>query len=263
MEKPAPPPKNRIIWTRSLADWAHDVSLFPADASPHLSEVLHLPCIALRALPLSPLGEGLKNFAAAAFTSSQAVHFFLAESTQRQLLQSIPLVFAIGAQTAATLQTYGFTAKVPPGNPGGKSLGAYLAKELPTGSHILWPRAKTPAYDFAPDLKFHGILVTPLPVYETLVAITDHSGQTLTSEHIAALISSMTGVVCFASPSAVASFAAAFRPNDNRLRTALTAATIGPTTAQAADGLFERCAMAPQANIADLAQLARGILAVN
>jgi uroporphyrinogen-III synthase len=223
-----------LVWTRALAEWAEDeLKLWQAALGPSV-RVVRLPCIRVEALAATL--PDLRPFDAAVLTSASALRH--ATGPLRDALQACRRVFTHGDKTAEAARTAGITTIEKEGVRTAKELAAHVLRELAPGSRVLVPTAEEPAFDMAGALTAAGLEAVAVSTYRTHAEARRQDGGRLTPEDIAAATRDWSGVVCFTSPSAVRAFTAAFAPASNRLRDALTAVAVGPTTAEACTGQF-------------------------
>ena len=239
-----------IIWTRSTSDWEVDAALFGS------TSVLHLPCIKTEAIPARLTS---RKFDALVFTSVSAVRCALADPKLSPVVRQIRRVFTHGARTAAVASDMGLEPTLVD-EPTGAALGRFLATTLPTGTKILWPSASQVAHDITDELSKAQIQVTRVPVYTTTRQLHLPTGLSPNEKEKEHLIRTLTGVVCFASPSAVDGFVGTLEPETNRLGRELTAIVIGPTTRDATVSYFEKVVTCHEATTAALATTATELL---
>jgi len=245
-----------IIWTRSEGDWLIDArhweSNNPDDAA--RTPLLRLPCIATVAL--TPRITRRRT-PACIFTSANAVRYALADARVRALVQTAATVYTHGSRTASELDAHGIPAThidVATGSELAKRLAVLLPKDK---TPIIWPSADQVAHDFTTDLEAAGIAITRIPVYSTERRLRLPGGKAPNAAQIEEMIDHLSGIVCFASPSAVEGFVQALEPEDNRLGEGLLAVTIGPTTQTAAQKFFRHVMAIDEATIGELAAAAR------
>ena len=235
-----------LVWTRGADDWASDAPLLAA--LPAGVQLVRLPCVALAPRPALPARERYDHVV---LTSAHAVDFALADTRLAPLLRGAQGVWTHGAATAARLRAAGLAVTLVDGARTGAELGAALVARLPEGASVLLPTAAEPAYDLAAWLRGQGFAAEAAVCYETAVGAREVDGRALADSRRDELAATLTGIVCFGSPSAVAGFAAELLPG--RLSTALVAAVIGPTTAAAAaERAFARVVTARENSLAAL-----------
>lgn len=180
----------------------------------------------------------LGDFDAAAFASANAVEAFFARAGK--VLKKKPaapgLVAAVGPATAKALAARGWKAATVPDD--ARAEGLARALKLPRGARVLLPRAEKGREVLPRLLRAAGAEVTLATAYRTLA---DHDGRV----RLKAALAGGAHAVCFASPSAVASAAAALgQARLRRVFTAAAAVAIGPTTAAALKSRGVRAAQA-------------------
>ena len=239
-----------LIWTRSIADWQDDAATILTPVSSNL--VIHIPCLELAAST-----PKLKNFSCdyVIFTSANAVRFGLAVPEIDEAVRGARGIFTHGEATAAALKTRGLTPIVAPVRTAAE-LSEWLETKLPPQAALGLPCAAEPAWPMAQELSKKGFKATNWVCYQTVANATTTDGKALSPPAISDLCSNLSGVVAFASPSAVRGFAKVFQPELNRLHKALIAATIGPSTQAAAKAHFQFVKMAATNSLPALVQLA-------
>ncbi len=239
-----------LIWTRSIADWQDDAANILKPAPSHL--VNHIPCLALAAST-----PKLENFSCdyVVFTSANAVRFGLAVRDIDEAVRGARGIFTHGEATAAALKARGLKPIVAPVRTAAE-LSEWLETKLPPQAAIGLPCAAEPAWPMADELSRKGFKASNWVCYETVAEATTTEGKALSAQAVSELCSNLSGVVAFASPSAVRGFAKVFQPELNRLHKVLTAATIGPSTHAAAKAHFEIVRMAASNSLPALVQLA-------
>lgn len=243
-----------LVWTRSLEDWATDQALLVGLKN---VDVVHLPCIETTALPAS-LPTGVWD--CAVFTSAHAVDFALANPSLNAGIARVASLYTHGASTAERLAAAGLAPTLVKGIRTAEELAAWLKQTLKPGTRVLVPTAAEPAFDLAGTLTAAGLPAAALACYQTSMEARSAEGSPLSRAMIEDLNARLSGVICFASPSAVKGFVKVFAPQRGRLATALKVAAIGPTTAAAARGEFKNCQTAFVNELASLVTLAQTML---
>lgn len=221
-----------LVWTRPAADWQDDEVLL--QISQAKARTLRLPCMAV--IPLkAPDVTG--KFDAFVFTSSKAAEFALTNHSVMMAAKQAA-VYTHGPTTAKTLLRYGLKAEVIDVRTAAE-LAKAIIKKLAPGTHVLWPRAKEPAFDLDDALNEGGLIATSFVCYRTETGILGLDGKPLAKDRLQTLRDSLQGVVCFASPSAVDGFTQDLNPKGHRLGQELIAVALGPTTAKACAGHFK------------------------
>ena len=231
-----------IVWTRAAEDWAEDAELL----APVGNALVHLPCIATCSVE-HEVPEG--SYSVAVLTSRKAVAYAIRDADLAQLMGELSLV-TFGAGTAADLRAHGLSVIHATHAKSAEELAQHLVNTISPGERVLVIGAKEPNYDIVGHLEHEGREATYLPIYRTDVRLE------VTAAQSADLTARLSGVICFASPSAVRAFALALSPGTNRLATALVAVTIGRTTLKAAQAQFARCVNASRQDIGVLASAA-------
>lgn len=236
-----------LIWTRSLADWAADRSLTALVAASDV--VLHVPCISIQAITLT---ETVKPATHVVFTSVNAAVLSMAIPQLATIVRVAKVVYSHGDATVEALRASGIQAvKVPVRT--AEELSLWLASHLPPAAHVCIPGAEAPAWPMAESLRKLGFQVASYSVYRTRAIACNQAGQAWTPAATKEATQQWCGVIAFASPSAVAGFAAVFHPKDNQLSSKLVAVAIGPTTRNAAKSHFVRVEMAAANTVSSLA----------
>ena len=235
-----------IIWTRSISDWDEDKSHFGSEAN----AVIRIPCINIVERPNPRLLPGSK-ITHCVITSANAARFSIKNLEVLKLLRSAREVYTHGKTTSEILKAAGVKTKHVDVK-SAKALGEFLLKTLPPGSRLLWPCGEEVAYDFSLDLLSSGFKVQRLVLYETRQEVTSLSGRPMSKEKIAELVESLSGNICFASPSATKCFAQTFSVASNRLGTELRAFVIGPTTEVEAKKFFKNVETISEATLGTL-----------
>lgn len=223
-----------LVWTRALAEWAEDELKLRQAALGAAVRVISLPCIRIE--PLAATLPDERPFDAAVLTSASALRH--APRSLRDALRGCRRVFTHGDKTAEAARAAGIATIEKESVRTAKELAAHVVRELAPGSRVLLPTAEEPAFDMTGALEAAGLEVVAISTYRTHAEARRQDGGRLEPGDIAAAIRDWSGVVCFTSPSAVRAFTAAFAPASNRLRDALTAVAVGPTTAEACSGHF-------------------------
>lgn len=222
-----------VIWTRSLDDWEEDHKYFAQLGV----EALHLPCVSMHALPIKFPKQKPQVFV---FTSATAVQYAAKHLALVNLMRSAEAVYAIGPSTQAALKAHKVSAEVPGDVQLAEQLAVWLSRNLSPDTTVAWPSAREPSYNLQSHLARYNIIVDVLPVYYTDRALLLPNGKAPEAKDIERYIQALEGSVCFGSTSAVEGFTNTLMPSQNRLKKALTAVAIGPTTALAAKDHFEK-----------------------
>lgn len=241
-----------LVWTRSIADWSKDKTLL-AKVLAGGKSILHIPCLETRAKPF-PIPDRPAEIVA--FTSANAVRFALKNPAFLSLVQNSSAIYTFGEQTAIELKSFGVPAILAENVRTAPEFGDWLENRLAPGTELLLPGAVEMAFDLVSKLKQVGINARHLPCYQTVIGAKHASGRSLTEAEVKSLTQSLTGVLCLASPSAVAGFCKVFSGMNNTLR----AVAIGPTTAHAAEKHFARVEIADDNSLAALVDKALGAL---
>ena len=229
-----------LIWTRAHADWAEDAPRLEAAkqsaATAAAFEIIRIPCLELRPLATDPLEPGV--FDAAVVTSSNALQF--ASPSLLAVLRTCRQVYTHGEKTQSTAQSLGLSQTERIAVRTAEDLANTLASKLQRKARILIPTAATPAFDLESALKVAGLEPTIIKTYKTRVRAALADGRPPPSDFVTNAQQSWSGVVCFASPSAVDGFSAVFMLANHRLRETLTAIALGPTTKAACESRFDQ-----------------------
>lgn len=228
-----------LIWTRSRSDWQEDLGTITKLISDPQIQVVHSPCIELTPTRQEYFGE---TFDVAIITSANVLRF--ASDSVRAILSKCSHIYTHGTKTAALAAAHGLEQIITvPARTGDELIQALLPR-IPHGSRVFLPSAEQPASDLSQILRNAGHEALALPIYRTISAACRSDGSSLTAEDIKSAQDSWTGVVCFASPSAVKAFHDAYTPQANRLGRCLVAIALGPTTAKACVGHYAKIELA-------------------
>ena len=218
-----------IIWTRALDDWASDRQLF-ADHG-----VQHVPCLSFARLPFT-FPDNWREFTKVV-TSPRMVRML--SEDERDKLRGGPAVLTFGEKTAVSLRAAGIACEVIPAGGGEAFTQSLLARDE---GNVAVLTNDDPAFAIAKTLVAAGRRAETWTIYKTMSAIYEQTGEEMDAQNQKEMATTLTGVVCFASPSAVRGFAR-LREFDSMLATRVSAIVIGGTTAAACEGVFEyeRC----------------------
>jgi uroporphyrinogen-III synthase len=216
-----------LVWTRPASDWVTDEILLKTVQGK--AQVLRLPCVEIKPLKVAGLAKSYDVFV---FTSSKAAQVALANAEVLAQVQAAKNIYTHGPSTAKTLARLGLKADVIAARTGAE-LAVELAKIIPPGTPVAWPRVEDPAHDIQADLTAAGIPTDSFVCYRTLPGIHDVGGHTPPKEQLEEWKETLEGVVCFASPSAVEGFLKGLAG------TKLVAVALGPTTAKACERHFK------------------------
>ena len=248
--------RHTLIWTRSIQDWAVDAPVLSGSAAGSW-DLLHIPCVEIRPLPLV-LPQGTPDYVV--ITSANAAKRAADDPAFKQSMLAAKQVLTHGAKTAKALQALGIDATLVRSASTAADLCLWLGHQLQQAAHIWLPVAAEPAFDMAAGLAALGFSTSVLPCYETLAEARQANLEPFSRAMVAKLQQELTGVICFASPSAVAGFARVFEPSGHALGRSLHACVIGPTTEAAAVAYFERVTVAAEASIEALVTRALSLL---
>jgi uroporphyrinogen-III synthase len=248
---------DKIIWTRSVEDWHADVKVFGKD----LAAVLHLPCIRTQAIAQPVIPEISSNQrVTAVFGSVKGVQYSLANSAVAALLRKASRILAFGPKTASSLKQHGFDIETNPQWRGMSDLVEHLIKAISEGEIIVAPGPKVRAFDFTEFLDEKNIEFIPIDVYETLNGLRGSNDELLVQDDIDRFQRSLSGIVCFASPSAVTGFTRWLNPELFGLKDRLRIMCIGETTRREASEHFEDCLICPEQSTESLFSVAFELL---
>jgi uroporphyrinogen-III synthase len=222
-----------LVWTRPASDWQSDSQLLKAVGEK--AHIERLPCVAVTPVKVEPLTG---KFDVLVFTSSKAADFALVHHSVMMAAKQAKAVYTHGPSTAKTLARYDLRTEIIDVRTA-EDLAAGLLAKLEPGTKVLWPRAKEPAFDLEGALNDGGLVATSFVCYRTDSGVLGLDGKPLAKGRLKALRESLTGVVCFASPSAVEGFVLDLEPRDHRLGREVIAIALGPTTAKACEGHFQ------------------------
>ena len=237
-----------LIWTRSIEDWDDDQKLFLGREM----HMLHLPCIATTGIN----GTFPKDAAdVLVFTSANGVHYAGQNAELLRLMRKAKSVYAIGPTTQNALRDLGIASEVHADVKNSEQLGLWLSQTLAKGSRLTWPAAEEPSFDLCGYLAAHDLHVEHLAVYTTAKKLLLADGTEPDEKTVGDMVQKLSGVVCFASPSAVAGFVQTLKPTENRLHQELTAVAIGRTTAAACVEHFDRVEVIDEPRVELLAEV--------
>ncbi len=240
-----------LVWTRTRDDWEADEPLLKARV-PRGTGVLHLPCLTL--VPLAAAAAPAGPYEHVVLTSANAVAFALRDPLLAPVVRAAKKLRTHGPATARALEAHGLTPSLVPDVRTAAELGTALGGEVPRGARILLAGAKLPAFDLEGNFRARGYDARYVACYDTVPGARQADGGAVPAEMIAELTRTLMGAVCFASPSAVRGFAAVFEPAETRLKAALRAVAIGPTTAGAAARHFAKVTTAASNSVASLVE---------
>jgi uroporphyrinogen III methyltransferase/synthase len=181
------------------------------------------------------------------FTSSNAVDRFmdrfLAAPRDIRDLKGVKLC-AIGPATAEHLMRRGIRIDLLPSDHRAEGVIEAMGGQTVHGARVLLPRADIGRELIADDLRAAGAAVTEVIAYRTVIADAERDGE---PDVYRMLLDRQIDVVTFTSPSAVRNFVTVFGEDAaaDLLRLTLVA-SIGPTTAQAAERLNISTAIMPE-----------------
>jgi uroporphyrinogen-III synthase len=241
-----------IVWTRAKEDWQRDLSIVEKQKI-DLRILVHIPCVSFSQVPLSG-SVPAANYVI--FHSSNAVRFAMANDKLAAAIRMAVKIFAIGKGTSETMKDFGLSS-----TPG---FAANSAKQLAdqilqsgVGGTFLIPTAKESAFDSAAYLRSHGRVAAAVPCYETKRHATKANGSDFTSAEILAEGKKLSGIICFASPSAVEGFCNVFNVKTSGLNKNLLPVAIGSTTQNEVIKHFETCYRSEQSSVSSLLEEAQ------
>ena len=161
-------------------------------------------------------------------------------------------ILCFGERTAQVLCQYGMKVELVQEVRTAQEFLPYVRGQLAHGTFILLPGPKTRAFSFEKPLIDAGFLCRTVDLYETTPQLTFSDGRIPTPNEQRQLIDSLSGTICFASPSACTGFVQCLSPPTNRLGRDLKAVAIGPTTAAACRLHFEQVYVAERNSVASL-----------
>ncbi len=241
-----------IVWTRAIEDWQRDQSIVEKQKI-DLRILVHIPCVSFSPVPLTaPVSAA--NYVI--FHSSNAVRFAMANEKLAAAIRMAVKIFAIGKGTSDTMKDFGLSS-----TPG---FAANSAKQLAdqilqsgVGGTFLIPTAKEHAFDSAAYLRSHGRIAESVPCYETKRQATKANGSDFTSAEVLAEGKKLSGIICFASPSAVEGFCKVFDVKSTGLNKTLLPVAIGATTESEVIKHFETCSRSEQSTVSSLLEEAQ------
>lgn len=233
-----------IIWTRAGDDWQRDIDTAKAvNVDPGI--LMHIPCVSFKALSVN------KDIPAAnyvIFNSSNAVRFSMAVEPLAAVVRAAVKIFAIGTGTAETLTAFGLSATPGFSGNSAKDLADQLLN-LGVGGSFIIPTAAQSAFDTAAYLAGHGRQAVSVPCYTTTRLAVKNDGLPFSADDLARLKSTLAGIICFASPSAVQGFNATFDIKNSSLKNRLLPVAIGSTTMKEVLHYFPDCEKADQNSV--------------
>lgn len=249
-----------VIWTRSLADWPKDKKVL----SPLLSRIVHFPCIetvGIDQINLTFMKQVLdyKNSkkTVCVFTSANTVDYTLRHEGLKELLSN-SINLCVGASTLAALEKAGFQGFHPPQVKNASDLTQYIKTEMFSIEHrLVLIGGKIRALDMIKDLQAQNFACHRLDVYETISVLKQIDGKALTKKQKQNHIDSLSGSVCFFSPSAVKAFVKVFAPKGNRLMKSLTAICVGESTAKSCEKDFAKILISASPHVSEVVKLAK------
>ncbi len=236
-----------IIWTRAKEDWQRDLTTFEKFSTDGHS-VVHIPCVSFNAVAVKA-NVPLANYVI--FHSSNAVRFAMAQEKIAGAVRSAVKIFSIGKGTSETLSEYKLSAT--PGFAGNSA--KHLADQIlqsGVGGSFLIPAAKEQAFDSAAYLRSHGCSAEVVVCYETKRLATKATGNEFTASEVKDVGKQLSGVICFASPSAVEGFNNVFQVRNSGLSDKLIPIAIGATTEAEVLKHFATCICSAQSTVTAL-----------
>lgn len=253
------PPTSKLIWTRAIVDWDEDQALLQqAHVAPE--SILRLPCLQLTPYPVPALNQLPQ---ALVVTSVHGLHM-ARQSPVLQPLWSLAIPFYTHSRKTmralASFQHH-LNLRQPPSVRTAHELADFMVQDLALGTHVLSLGAQEVAFDLVTYLRDRGLEATHLACYQTMAQLTQTNGQVFSKSDCRVLAAALAGILCFASPSAVAGFTSAMCQNDllgdgGRWRQRLKAVAIGPTTAAACAPYFSSVVMSAKNDLGALLKLA-------
>lgn len=246
---------NTIVWTRAGDDWQKDLeTAVTLDIDPKV--LTHIPCVSFQPVPVKKTVSSANYII---FNSSNAVRFSMAQEPLAAVVRAAVKIFAIGPGTAETLAACGLSATPGFSGSSAKDLADQLLKQGVGGSFLI-PTAEQSAFDTAAYLTSQGSHAVSIPCYRTIQQAGHGDGKAFSPADIAQLKSSMMGIICFASPSAVLGFNHTFQVKTKLAKNTLLAVAIGATTMKEVLEYFPVCEMAEQNSIRALLKKAQTLL---
>jgi len=238
---------SQIIWTRSVDNWQQDYQV-AQKLNIDMNMLLHIPCVSFSAVPVH---ERVPAANYVIFHSSNAVRFAMAQDALAASVSAAVKIFSIGEGTTKTLKAFGLSA-----TPG---FAANSAKQLAdqildhgVGGSFLIPTTTDSAFDSAAYLQSHGRSAIAVPCYKTTRKATHANGQEFKQAEISAIAKKFSGVICFASPSAVEGFCSVFKIETYQLDKKLVAIAIGATTQNEVLKYFNTCYRSSENSVSSL-----------
>ena len=201
-----------IFWTRARSSWQEDSKIF----GDH--KVISIPCIQTFPMAIPTVLPSCSNI----IVTSQKTIDYAQKSEHLMKLLGQATVHTFGKKTAKSLESYCLSL-VQYDVKSGEELLEILAKNL-KGNEVLYLGPESPATEILPPLQKYGLKAHSLALYKTGLP-----------EKATTLPTPLSGVICFASPSAINNFQII---SENSTNEYLWAVTIGETTAKVAKEYF-------------------------
>ncbi|MCB9228891.1 MAG: uroporphyrinogen-III synthase [Deltaproteobacteria bacterium] len=255
-----------MVWTRSADDWHQDQILL-ADCREH---VLRLPCVKVCPLAESDVNRQIPPDyyqtdqtipIVSVFTSSHGAGFFHSLKRVRTIVQNSAACYAVGPATSLRLGDFQVEASVPDGVQKAKDLAGWLADQY-RGQDVRFflPGGRLRAFDLGGSLRRAGFDTLVVNLYETRNGCWRESGGDLDEgERSRCPDIFRSGVICFASPSAVRGFVRYWDFVGRELRSWRVVA-IGTSTGDVCQEYFSAVTRTPRPSMEDLKNTAKKLL---
>lgn len=243
-----------IIWTRAGEDWQRDLETAKkANIDPKV--LTHIPCVSFSPLPVQ---KSVPSANYVIFNSSNAVRFSMAQEPLAAAVRAAVKIFAIGPGTAETLTEFDLSATPGFSGSSAKDLADQMLQKGVGGSFLI-PTAEQSAFDTAAYLTKNGSHAVAVPCYSTQRLATKSGGKVFSPAEIVSLKKSLSGIICFASPSAVQGFNETFQIAGSPLQKALLPVAIGDSTRKEVLNFFPTCEKAEQNSVSALLKKAHSL----
>lgn len=218
---------NPIIWTRSATDWESDKLFFKG-----FNEVTSIPCIQTKVL--SDVKMPTQDPKLCVFTSNKAIGFLVDQPFLQRRVIGADQVYCLSLKQKTTLQKLGVPSTAFSGVQSASALfEKIVAKERPQATWVIG--GEQLAFNSVSFLKNKNFMTSHIVLYETrpVSGIFDTLKKAFRHQD-------RKLVVCFASPSAVKSFADQVpispnaHPSARHLGSKILCLCIGETTSQEA-----------------------------
>lgn len=234
-----------IIWTRAKDDWQRDLTIVET-LNVDAQKVLHIPCVSFAPVA-APEQVPAANYVI--FHSSNAVRYAMTHEKIAAVVRTAVKIFSIGKGTSETLSEYSLSATPGFAGNSAKQLADQILQSGVGGTFLI-PTAKENAFDSAAYLRSHGRAAEAVVCYETKRMATKATGAAFSAADAKTEAAAFSGVICFASPSAVEGFSNVFGGFD--IGKKLVPVAIGATTESEVLKHFATCYRSAQSSVPSL-----------